>query len=321
MSRIFVTGGSGFIGTNLIQSLIAGGNRVVNYDIKSPRNVIHSSVWIRGDVLELDTLVKEIGKFNPEYFVHLAARTDLNGINVAEYPANTDGVLNIVNATGKCDSLKRVLFASSRLVCKIGYSPKADDDYCPSTFYGESKVIGETIVRKYAYKNPCIWTILRPTSIWGPWFDTPYKEFFMSILRRQYIHPIGRHIKKSFGYVGNSVYMIEKLLFCDPLLVDKKTLYLADYPPIEVKQWADLIASKSGRPKPLELPEVILNIIALLGDLFKKAGWKSPPLTSFRLNNLLTDMVYDTKELEHICGELLYSVDEGVQETLNWLGI
>ena len=319
MSRIFVTGGSGFIGTNLVQYLVDNGNHVVNYDIKEPRNIEHSTFWVGGDILDFEKLVEEVGKFNPEYFVHLAARTDLNGRNVVEYPANTEGVLNVVKAIRKCGFLKRVLFVSSRLVCKIGYLPQSDSDYCPSTFYGESKVVGEKIVRENASIIPCTWAILRPTSIWGPWFDTPYKEFFLSIVNSNYIHPRGLHIYKSFGYVGNSVFMIDKLLQCSRSLVHNKTLYLTDYPPIEVQKWANLIATKSGHPLPLEIPLYFLKLVAYAGNLMKFFGWRNPPLTKFRLNNLITNMVYETSNLENICGHLPYTLDDGVELTLEWL--
>jgi hypothetical protein len=53
----------------------------------------------------------------------------------------------------------------------------------------------------------------------------------------------------------------------------------------------------------------------------KKLGYKEPPLTSFRLNNIITDMIYDTKELQAFCGSLPFSQQEGIITTLDWLKI
>ncbi len=45
------------------------------------------------------------------------------------------------------DPVERAVIASSRLVCRIGYQPGFDEDYCPTTAYGASKVETECLVR------------------------------------------------------------------------------------------------------------------------------------------------------------------------------
>lgn len=317
--RVFITGGSGFIGVNLIEFFLEKGIDILNFDIKVPRNKAHTEYWVEGDILDSEKLKLSVKKFNPDYIVHLAARTDLSGDTIEEYPANIVGVANVIDAIQGAKKLKRVLFASSRLVCKIGYRPESEVDYKPTTAYGESKVLGEKIVRKRAGDIPCPWMIFRPTSIWGPWFDVPYKDFFMMILNGRYVHPAGTKIRKSFGYVGNSVFMIQRFLTCETDLVHRKTMYLTDYPELEVKSWASLIATKSGGKAPRNVPGFILRIAALCGDGLKMCGWKNPPLTSFRLDNLLTEMLHDTKEVKIICGDLPYNLERGVEVTLAWI--
>ena len=317
--KILITGGSGFIGTNLIQFYLDKNLEVLNFDNSPPRNQSHRDVWIEGDLLDRKILFNVIHSVNPDYIVHLAARTDLSGKCLEDYSANSVGVLNLLESIRELKDLKRVLFASSRLVCSIGYNPKDENDYAPSTLYGESKMLGEKLVREQGDNIPCPWMIFRPTSIWGPWFDVPYKDFFMSVLGGRYVHPVNRKIMKSFGYVGNAIYMINHLLFCDSEQINGKTYYLTDYPPIEVQEWAQRICCLAGRSEPRQVPLLLLRIIAKIGDGFKLLGWNRVPLTSFRLNNLLTDMVYDTSEMQEICGELPYSLDDGISETLKWL--
>jgi hypothetical protein len=48
-------------------------------------------------------------------------------------------------------------------------------------------------------------------------------------------------------------------------------------------------------------------------------GYKNPPLTTFRLNNLITNMVYDTQELENVCGKLPYDLNTAVKITSDWV--
>jgi hypothetical protein len=59
--------------------------------------------------------------------------------------------------------------------------------------------------------------------------------------------------------------------------------------------------------------------LAVIGDLAKKFGMKNPPLTSFRLANLLQPMVHDLEPLEGICGPLPYSMGQGVLMAVDWL--
>ena len=67
------------------------------------------------------------------------------------------------------------------------------------------------------------------------------------------------------------------------------------------------------------MPLSFLKAIALVGDLLKKFGYKNPPLTSFRLNNIVTDMVYDLSTLELVCGQLPYGLEDGVKITTKWI--
>ena len=319
--RVVVTGGSGFIGTNLIERFAARGAQLLNLDIRPPRNSEHSSYWKNVDLVDASALCSSIHDFQPDVILHMGARTDLDGMSVSDYSANTIGVSNLLAAVEGLGSLRRLIFASSRLVCRIGYRPLDEFDYCPTTPYGESKVIGEKLVRKSAGKIPCPWLVVRPTSIWGPWFDIPYKTFFMTIAKGRYFHPRLAKIPKSFGFVGNTVYQIERLLGADPAAVTGRTFYLADYPPIDVTEMADVIQRAEGAKKIHSIPITVLKLVAYAGDVAKMLGYANPPLTSFRLDNLLMPMVYDLEPLKTIVGDLPYSMSDGVEKTVNWLRI
>jgi GlcNAc-P-P-Und epimerase len=317
--RILVTGGSGFIGTNLIDHFLTGGAETVNVDVAPPRNVAHKALWSHCDLRSESSLTESVRSFNPHWIIHMGARTDLEGAALGDYAANTLGVENVITASLHAPALERILFASSRLVCRIGYSPKSDTDYCPSTHYGESKVKGERTVRSAGNVLRVPWIIVRPTSIWGPWFDVPYKNFFLSVARGRYFHPLGREIRKSFGFVGNTVHEVTRLMVAPADQIQGKTIYLADYPPIEVRRMADCIQARLGVRKVPDAPIGILKVVAVAGDVAKRLGWRNPPLTSFRLNNLLTPMIHDLGALEEIVGPLPYTMEAGVDMTVRWL--
>ncbi len=317
--KVIITGGSGFIGTNLMDHLIGKGYEVLNLDILPPRNHNQTKFWHKVDILDFNLLDKTIFNFSPSIIYHLAARTDLDGLVISDYDANTVGVKNLIRSLAKNTQLKKVIFASSRLVCKIGYAPSSVDDYCPDTAYGHSKVMGEKIIRAMSSQIPGSWTIVRPTSIWGPWFDVPYKNFFMSILRRQYFHPTSMRIKKSFGFVGNSVHQLFVIGGDACKSTHSETLYLADYDAVDIEEMANIISAKFNRGPILNLPIFILKVFARIGDFLKSLGWKNPPLTTFRLENLIKPMEYDLEPMRVVAGPLPYSLHEGIEITCKWI--
>ena len=319
MTKVLVTGGSGFVGTNIVEYYFNLGCNVLNIDIAPPRNPAHQNLWRKVDIRDGNPLGDTIRDFSPNVIINMAARTDLGGKSLRDYTTNTDGVKELIEAATNSPSLERVIFASSMLVCKLGYSPQNDVDYCPTTLYGESKVIGEQYVKSLA-KGRFPWTIVRPTSLWGPWFDIPYKIFFMAVSKRMYMHPKGRKIHRSYGFILNSVHQIAQIASCQKKeLVDEKIVYIADYQPIELLSWAQLISSCFGVKSPREVPLVFLRGLALVGDLLKRVGMRNPPLSTFRLNNLLTDAVFNMSTLEKISEKIPYDVKKSVEITVDWI--
>ncbi|MFL5482644.1 MAG: NAD-dependent epimerase/dehydratase family protein [Gemmatimonadaceae bacterium] len=317
MKRILITGGSGFLGTNLVQYHIDQGDKVLSLDVAHPSCVLHESVWRRGDILDVNDLHRHVQEFQPTHVYHFAARTDLDGKTVGDYRANTEGVANVIDVFSRYKEVERIFFASSRLVCRIGYQPKHDRDYLPTTAYGQSKADGEELVRQSG--SALHWTIVRPTSIWGEWFGVPYKDFFLTIRAGKYFHPSGPDIRKSFGYVGNSVYQLAKLLSAPSHETATKTFYIADYPPLGLRDFANKIQECFRAPRIRLAPRWVLQFAGRVGDLIPPNGIWEPPVTTFRVSNLLTDMVYDLSPVEAIVGRLPYSMEEGVRRTVTWL--
>ncbi|MBA3288148.1 MAG: NAD(P)-dependent oxidoreductase [Acidimicrobiia bacterium] len=280
MRRILVTGGSGFIGTNLVEHFLrADSTEVLNYDHAAPRCQAHAPHWRRGDLRAVE-LRPVLAEFQPTHVVHLAARTDLDGRTMHDYVANIEGVEAVLDCLVAADRLERVIFASSRIVCELGEVPVSDYDYCPPNLYGRSKVIGEQLVR--AHPHDSSWVIVRPTSIWGPWGGAPYRDFFLSVARGTYVHPGRERIPRHYGYVGNVVFQLDRLLDAPAEHVDGRTFYLADFEPTEVFAFAAAIRRELGHPPPRSVPVPLLRLLARSMDAVKATGWVEPPLTSSR---------------------------------------
>jgi len=315
-SRVLVTGGSGFIGTNLVASYRAAGVTVANADVQRPRNSADTDLWAPVDITRIDDIRAVVSRFRPTHVFHLAARTDLRGREVADYPANVEGVAALLSALAEASTpVIRLVVASSRMVCRIGYQPVSDYDYCPPTAYGASKVETERLVRS-AVAIP--WVLVRPTSIWGPWFDIPYRDFFLSVARGGYFHPARRRIQKSFGFVGNTTWQLHRLMTVPDGDVLGRTFYVADDPPVEVRDLADRIRAALGKRPVRNVPLPVLRALSRAGDLLEWTGRRAP-LTSFRLANLLTPMLHDLVPLTRVTGMAPYGLDVSVPMTVAWM--
>ena len=314
MSKILVTGGSGFIGTNLIE-LLSGNNYILlNLDKEKPANKEHHKYWIDVDILDKNAMAKAFESFNPDVVIHLAVVTDIYGKNLEHYLANTKGTENLIAVCKNVVGLQRVLFASTQYVCKLGYMPVNDTDYCPQTIYGQSKVDMEIII-KNAQDINFEWVIFRPTSIWGPYFKYPYRKFFDIIARGLYFD-LSVTCTKTFGYIGNSVFQIEKLI--KAANINKRTFYLGDKPAINISDWAAEINLHMKQRKIFRIPYVLKKVMALVGDSLKKAGIYFP-MNSFRLKNMITDNIMNVDNLYEITGPPPYSRLEGTIETIKWM--
>ncbi|HZW35565.1 MAG: NAD-dependent epimerase/dehydratase family protein [Deltaproteobacteria bacterium] len=317
--RILITGGSGFVGTNLMQQCLDRGRPVLSLDPLPPRNSRHREHWRKADLLDESSLAEAIREFRPRFVIHLAARTDLEEKErISGYAANTDGVASLLGAIGRCGTVERVIFASSQLVCRIGYVPRSDSDYAPNTLYGESKVLGEKIVRERDGAG-VEWCIVRPTTVWGPWCNPPQRKFLELIRKGRYFHVGSGKLRKSYGYVGNICHQLVALMEADKSRILRKTLYLADYEPISLRDWADAFQRELGAPKIATCPLPLAKAAAILGDVIQGMGVKDFPFTSFRLGNILAEYVFDLSGTREIVPGLPFSMEEGVKETVRWL--
>ena len=313
--KILITGGSGFIGTNMVEYFQLKNFDVLNIDIAPPQNDNHRKFWMQADILDKEKLEAVVADFNPDYAVHLAARTDLDGVDLEAYSSNTAGVENIVSALCKASAVKRVIFASTQLVC-ARRNPDGTNDYETINLYGESKKIGELFLRSFK-DLPFEYVIVRPTSIWGPWFGIPYNKFFKMVLAGHYFNIGKKSATKTFGFVGNLLYQIEALLFSEYDKVSGKVFYLGDRPASPIKEWADEIGKECGK-KIVTVPYFVFKMAAYFGD-FLKLFKINFPMTSYRLTNMTTSFENDLSEIYNIAPEPPYSRLEGTKITLKWM--
>jgi len=319
--KILVTGGSGFIGTNFIDLLENKSCSIRNLDINEPKNTEHLRYFERVDINNYESLLSAMKDFQPDYVVHLAARTDLNGADLDSYLSNTIGVENIARCCKELPGIKRLILASTKLIAPTDAQVSDLTSYNPNTIYGESKALGEKIIESNQYLDN--WIIVRPTSIWGPWSlgeNQPYGKFFQIIKKGLYIHPAVVDQPKYFGYVENSCFQIYSLLVESPDDVLKKKFYLADYEIYDIKSWANLISAAFGRSSVRVLPKIFVFMAAYAGDFLKFLGYHSPPFSSFRLKNMMANTTkVPLTSIKKFVPNLPFNLNDGVKRTVTWI--
>lgn len=318
-SRVFITGGSGFIGTNLIKSLEQiPGVALCNFDPSPtlcPQHEIHR---INASILDESALAAAIEAFAPGAVVHLAARTDCCEKTTVEegYEVNVEGTRNLVRILSRNKLVERLVIASSQFVCGPGHTPAHDRDYAPHTVYGQSKVAAEEITREADLD--CTWTIIRPTNVWGPYHGRYAREFWRVLDRGWYWQPGGRTPTRSYAYVGNVVWQIQSILSAEAREVDRKVLYVGDRP-VDIREWIEGFHREiTGRDQLREIPKWLMQLGAVCGDGIGAVMGRPFLINSSRLRSMTTDYPVSVEETVALLGEPPVSLEAGIEETVEW---
>ena len=176
MARVLVTGGAGFIGSHLVERLVARGDEVVVLDdlsLGSRANL--ASVASRARIL-VDS-VTSLPKLRPELegidtVVHLAAL--ISGYDSLEHPrayldANVGDLLTVLE-TMRAIGARRIVLASSATVYgdSTGIAKREGDLPMPITTYALTKLADEHLLRMYGPLWGFTHTSLRLFNVYGP---------------------------------------------------------------------------------------------------------------------------------------------------------
>lgn len=315
--KVLVTGSSGFIGSALVTKLRECGIEAHGLDIKLPRwRIVHDDDH-RCDLSDAAAVDALMSALRPDRIVHLAARADLSADPAINYRANIDGVVHLMGAARRCGTVARILWTSTQLVSRVGRIPEHATDFDPDTSYGESKVIGERIVRGLD-GDDMEWAILRPTTVWGPGMSDHYLSLLRYIERHRYFHAGAGPTPKSFSYIFNAVHQIRRLLEAPAAAIHRSTFYIADDEPIELRVWCDALAAALGARAPPVLPATAARLLARCGDMLNATIAPAFKFNSFRLRNIMTPYVFDTANLQAIVGPLPHDIASGVAATAAW---
>jgi len=234
--KILITGGSGFIASNIADLLTKNGYKVIIFDKKKSKYFNKKNQLIIGDINKLDNIIKATKKV--DYVYHFAAVADLYLAN--ENPFNTlktniFGTINVLEAC-RVNKVKKFIYASSI------YSLSEQGG-----FYSISKLSSETIVECYAKKYNFNFICLRFGSIYGERansFNT-IQNFIKKAIYQKKI------IRKSDGNeIRNYIHVMDASRLCLEILKKKySNCYLNIFGPRKIKLKKVLLFIKSNLEK------------------------------------------------------------------------
>ncbi len=257
--KITVTGGRGFIGSNLMKELKRLGHDVVCFT----REKTYDKDGIKYVKVNYHDLNDIKSKLNSEILIHLAAT--LFARSKKEFlKENVTSTINLVNASLE-NGVKKIIYISS--LAAAGPSPNPlkprneKDKETPVSFYGLSKLLGEKEIMKFTR-----WTILRPPIVYGP-KDDGFSTIAQWVKKGIMISPQNENSRFSFIFVNDLVRCIIKAI--DPIL-DGKIFYVCEKNTYSWKEFIEKMAEsmKVKKPKIIKMPELLLKITALSYEIF-----------------------------------------------------
>ena len=107
--KLLITGGSGFIGTNICQSLINKDYNFVNIDINPPKIDKHLKYWKQIDIRDINSLFEITESYQPTHILNLAADLGMDHKSLENLQTNIVGVENIIKVIKSVHSIKKVV--------------------------------------------------------------------------------------------------------------------------------------------------------------------------------------------------------------------
>lgn len=221
MSDLYlVTGGAGFIGSNIAEKLVESGKKVRIIDnlltgkLENMKTFIKKAEFINGDIRSLDTLIKVMD--GVDYVIHQAALPSVPKsveIPIESNEHNTNGTLNVLVAA-KENAVKRVVYAaSSSAYGEIPESPKVETMRPqPLSPYAVNKLIGEYYCSVFMQVYGLETVALRYFNVFGPrqdptsFYSAVIPKFISSLQKSEapIIYGDGEQ-SRDFTYIDNVV--------------------------------------------------------------------------------------------------------------------
>lgn len=316
--NIFVTGGTGFIGSHFIDSLIQRQNIDVYALVRDPLNL----KWLQGkDIHVLQGDLLSLPKFPAklDYVFHFAGSTKANK-PANYYTVNQDGTASLFQSLLSQEIRPKGVFYMSSLAAagpSLKERPvKETDTPHPVTPYGKSKLAGETEAQKYQKDFPVY--IYRVGPVFGP-RDKDFLSYF-KFIQSGILPSLDAHSGlMSMCYVKDLVKAF--LLGLDNPPASGDIFHIADPQPYSWDDFGRAAARALGKKsRTLKIPLPAVYTAAFLSEMISRLTRSSSIISRHKIKEMRQEgWVADTKltcKKLHFAPD--YTLDEAVAETAEW---
>lgn len=318
MTKAFVTGGSGFVGRNLITRLVKEGITTIALSRTATSDALLTSlgaVPVRGDIHDQSALAK--GMSGVDTVFHLAASVDFWKSEKVLWRDHVDGTKNVIHAA-KASGIKSLVYLSAASVVMNGRAIEGVDESFKSDNiidgYSKTKLVAEEAVLK-ANDQQLRTLAIRPPLIWG-------KGDTSALPKIKHAAETGR-----LAFIGGGTHhfmtcnvsnVVEALLLAARSGIGGKAFFVTDGEQLQFKQFIkDMLLSQGVSVKDRSVP---LGVARTVGYIMS-AVWKifrlqhEPPLYPGRVNITgLPFIVSDKRSRAELGYKPVISVAEGLKE-------
>lgn len=315
-----VTGGSGFVGSHLVDLLISKGHKV--------RCIVRESSslkWLENKPVE----IYKCGLFDKEglkevltgadYLFHVAGVVKAKKVE-GYYTGNVDTTKNLLDVLKETNpDIKRVLIVSSQTAAGPSKSIDAlteEDKPEPITTYGRSKLAQEELARSYSDKLPI--TIVRPPAVYGE-RDTEIYLIFKTY-KAGLMTLVGFNDKRvSLIHVADLVNGIYLAATAENSI--NETYFISSKEYYSWPQVSQVIARHMGnKALHIRIPHPIVYVVAAIAQFFAMFNSKAATFNLEKARDFV--QAYWTCDISKAEKELGYkqgvSIDQGMKRTIDW---
>lgn len=318
--NIFLTGATGFVGRNLAVKLEQRGHKV-HCLIRDPAKAGWMSrhpglIPVPGDLADRGSYEAIVR--NAEVVFHAAGVTKAR--SRGEFlRVNGEGTGNMARAAASPGSrVKKFVYVSSLAVAGphgARLPAREEEEPAPITPYGESKLLGERLLRENLRAVP--WTVVRPPVAYGPYDRDVYLLFRAGI---RGIIPLigGGKLELSIIHVDDLTDVLVLAGFAGA--ADGKTFYVSDGSAYTTAEIARVLRGVTGKGAVLPIPSPLLRVAGLFGDLGAALTGKAALLSGHKVVEILQEGWVCA--IDRIRKELGYrpkiDIGSGFRSTMDW---